>query len=152
MKKLVVTLFVLIMLINPLMAKGREGLGLGVILGSPTGISGKYWLDKIHAIDAALGFSGDFALHADYLWHGWKAFPQPKKGALGAYLGIGGRFEEKKKDNEFGIRFVAGGNYWFEKYPVEVFLELVPVFEVSPDTGLGFDGGIGIRYYFSRFN
>jgi len=152
MKKLVLTYLALLMLTNPLMAAGQKGLGLGIILGSPTGISGKYWLDKIHAIDAALGFSGDFVFHADYLWHGWKAFPQPKQGKLSAYFGIGGRFEEKKKDDEFGIRFVAGGGYWFEKHPVEVFLELVPVFKVSPDTGLGFNGGIGIRYYFSKFN
>jgi len=35
-------------------AFAREGVGVGLIVGEPTGVSLKYWLDRSTAIDAAL--------------------------------------------------------------------------------------------------
>ncbi|MGQ0644219.1 MAG: hypothetical protein ACT4O3_01860 [Elusimicrobiota bacterium] len=124
-------------------------IGVGIILGSPTGLSGKYWLGTTTAIDAALGF-GDLSLHGDYLWHIADLFPQPKQGKLPAYWGVGARIKDKKDDTEFGIRGVGGMAYWFPRHPVELFLELVPVFEITPDAGLGLDVGLGVRYYFTQ--
>ena len=50
-----------------------KGLGIGVMVGEPTGVSVKKWLDATHAIDggAAWSIAGDDALslHADYLFH-----------------------------------------------------------------------------------
>ena len=47
--------------------------GLGLIIGDPTGLSGKGFVSETNAIDFAVGFSfihGDhLQLHADYLWH-----------------------------------------------------------------------------------
>ena len=34
-----------------------KGFGLGVILGEPTGFSGKYWVDQDHAFDFGLAYS-----------------------------------------------------------------------------------------------
>lgn len=130
-----------------LCAQKAKDFGAGGILGNPTGASAKYWIDDIRAIDMGLGYSGDFSLHVDYLWHGWKVFPQPKEGKLAGYLGLGVRLETKKKD-EFGIRTVAGADYWLAHYPIEVFLEIVPVFRFTPGTSAGLDAAIGLRYYF----
>src|SRR5688572_28336210 len=47
--------------------------GLGVIVGSPTGVSAKLYLNRTNAIDGAIGLSvlgaGGLHVHADYLWH-----------------------------------------------------------------------------------
>lgn len=114
--------------------------------------SGKYWIDGTHAFDFTLGFSDDFEFNADYLWHGWGALPQPSEGKLAGYLGLGGGLDNNHHDSEFAIRTVAGAAYWFPRNPVEIFLELAPMFIVSPDSGLGWNGGIGIRVYFNNFN
>ena len=58
------------------------------------------------------------------------------------------RFKFSDFDTEIGIRLAAGAAYELPKYHVEIFAELVPVFELSPDVELDLDGGIGIRYYF----
>ncbi len=131
-------------------AVGPGDLGVGVVLGDPTGPTLKYWTERNQAIDLGLGFQDDFIVYADYLWHGWNVFPQPERGIFGGYVGFGPRFEDRDhKDNKFGIRTVAGIDYWFEPYPFEAFFEVVPVFQLSPDTDTELDAGIGIRYYFT---
>ncbi len=130
-------------------AQKAGDLGAGVILGNPTGGSAKYWLSGTQALDAGLGFSGDFAVHADYLWHAWDVLPKPRQGRLPAYLGLGGRVEAGD-DAQFGIRTVGGLAYWLPRHPIEIFLEVVPVFRLAPSTGVDLDAGIGLRYYFTK--
>ena len=128
------------------------GLGLGVVLGDPTGITGKYWMTPVHALDMGLaGDGGDLELYGDYLWHGWRAFPQPSRGQLAAYLGLGAGVR-MAHDTELKLRTVAGLSYWFEGYPVEAFFELVPTFILTPSGGSELDAGLGVRYYFKAFN
>jgi hypothetical protein len=123
-------------------------LGLGLIMGNPIGATGKYWINPTQAVDAGVGYSGDLAFYADYLWHGWKVFPQPREGELAGRMGLGIRVE----DSEFAFRAMPGVDYWLAGYPVEVFAELGPVFRVTPGRSVSMDAGIGFRYYFNRFN
>jgi len=127
----------------------RGALGAGIILGDPTGPTVKYWLNPRLAIDLGMGFNDDFSLYSDILIHEWSLLPQPPKGALAGYFGVGLRYENKDKDDEFGIRAVVGADYWIDSHPIEIFLEVAPVFQVSPDTDTNFDAGIGLRYYFT---
>lgn len=129
-------------------AKEKGALGAGIILGKPIGPNVKYWFNSNAAIDFGLGFDKDFTVYSDFLWHDWTIFPQPSKGTLAGYLGLGIRYEEKSGDDEFGFRTVAGVDYWFASHPIEVFLEIAPVFQVTPDTDTDFDAGVGLRYYF----
>ena len=124
-------------------------LGLGIILGDPTGLSAKYWLNNVNAFDVSIGF-GDVSVHADYLWHRADFFPKPQRGRLLGYLGIGVKVQDqnRKRDTLVGIRGVGGVAYDFLQDPVELFLEVAPVLEMAPDAGLGLDAGFGIRYYF----
>ncbi|HEY8241188.1 MAG TPA: hypothetical protein VIH35_07070, partial [Kiritimatiellia bacterium] len=149
-------------------AAGREalgdadrGLGIGIIIGEPTGLSIKNWLDDKHAIDAAAAWSLDgddmFRLHADYLWHNFGAIKnQDAKAALPVYYGIGARvrFEDDENGNDdedttAGIRFPVGIDIIIRNTPIDVFGEIVPVMELVPETDLDFDAGIGLRYFFN---
>ena len=70
------------------------------------------------------------------------------KGKLPIYVGIGGRVV--LADNpSFGIRIPVGIDYLFADAPIDIFLELVPIMDLSPKTDFGIGGGIGIRYWFN---
>ncbi|MBI4055682.1 MAG: hypothetical protein HY402_06095 [Elusimicrobia bacterium] len=126
-----------------------QDLGLGVVLGSPFGASAKYWLNTHTAVDAALGAVGDnFDLHADVLGHLFHLLPQPQRGTLPLFVGMGGRLLFKD-DAEFGLRFVGGVAYFFDKAPLELYAEIAPILRLTPSVGANVDGGIGLRYYFN---
>ena len=164
MKKYFMSIMVLgfmIILIKPIAAQDH-GFGLGIILGEPTGVSAKLWTSKINAFDFGLGVSvgGDrisyeghydngsrVHFHMDYLWHSFNAISSTERFPL--YYGIGGRFNSGGGyDGSLGIRGVFGIAWFPHSTPIDVFFELVPVFQVTPLTGLGIDAGLGIRYFF----
>lgn len=127
--------------------------GLGIMLGEPTGLSGKYWLNDKLAIDGAAGWSfyddSEFYLHSDLLVHKFDLIPV-KKGKLPFYVGAGAfvRFRDEHHDNEAGIRVPVGLDYLFENAPVDIFVEFAPGIDLTPSTRADFSGGIGIRYWF----
>lgn len=130
-------------------AQDRGSFGAGILLGEPIGPNVKYWINPNAAIDVGLGFENDFIFYSDFLWHEWKLLPQPPKGKLAGYLGAGIRFQDKRRDDEFGFRAVTGVSYWIEATPIETYLEIAPVFQVAPDTDTDINAGIGLRYYFT---
>ncbi|MBI4061503.1 MAG: hypothetical protein HY403_08745 [Elusimicrobia bacterium] len=121
--------------------------GVGVIAGDPIGGTAKIWFDESHALDLGVGFSGDVVFWGDLLWHAWNLLPQPRDGKLGAYLGVGPRLEAAP-DAEFGVRTVAGASWRLSRQPIELFAEAGPLFRVAPESGVGADGGVGVRVYF----
>ena len=133
--------------VSPARAQKAGDAGAGLIVGNPTGVTGKLWLTNSSALDAGLGFSTRFAVYGDYLWHSWMVLPQPKEGRLPVYFGLGLQ-ARTFHDAELGVRVVAGAAYWLPKNPVELFVEFVPVFRLTPGASLGLDAGLGLRYYF----
>lgn len=132
-------------------AQERGSLGGGVLVGSNNGGTAKYWTSGSQAADIAIGYGGNLIVHADYLWHAWDVLPAPRAGKLAAYAGLGGRFRNRAHDDvEFGFRTPLGAAYWLARHPVELFVELVPVFKLNADTGLDLDGAVGLRVYFGR--
>jgi hypothetical protein len=127
-----------------------RGFGLGVILGEPTGLSGKYWTSSNNAIDAGMAWSfrkaGFFHVHADYLWH----FPLQTETSerFTFYTGVGGRLGVVSHDALLGIRIVGGFAYWPKNTPLDIFVEIAPVVDLAPATELSANGGIGIRFFF----
>ncbi|MEX0844244.1 MAG: hypothetical protein WD022_03140, partial [Balneolaceae bacterium] len=121
---------------------GQGGnVGLGIMLGEPTGISFKSWNNERSAFDigAAWSFSrGNDAihLHGDYLLHNW--FSDIEDGALAFYYGIGARFVFTDPDAKAGIRVPFGLNYIIPNSQVDLFIEVVPILNLTPDTS--FDG------------
>jgi len=127
-----------------------KDLGLGFMVGEPTGISFKKWVGSTTAIDGAVAwsFSGQDSLHlhADYLVHNFDMI-KVERGRLPVYFGLGARLKLEDR-TKFGVRIPIGVCYLFEKATLDVFFELVPIFDLVPDTGFGISGSIGIRYYF----
>ena len=132
-------------------ARSQErGFGMGVIMGEPTGVSAKGWVSSRSAIDAGLAWSfrGDGYIHAhmDYLWH-FHDLTNVAQQVI-PYIGIGGRITGLRSAATAGVR-VAGGLSWLpDGAPIDVFIELVPIVDLAPETRLSADGGIGARFYF----
>jgi hypothetical protein len=155
-KYLLILILLIICLSSPAFAQG-DGFGVGVIFGEQTGLSIKNWTGDTTAIavGAAWKLSGRSALnvHVDYLFHNF-GIVQINPGRLPLYYGIGGRANlvegsgSKDNDHEVGVRVPFGVAYIFDEPPLDIFFQLVPVFDFTPSTGFDLNGGIGIRYFF----
>lgn len=139
----------------------QDGFGVGVIVGEPTGLSLKGWLNNTRAVDAGLAWSfsenDSMQFHADYLIHDFNMLrPTDLQGRVAVFYGLGGRIKLEDGDNGgrnrddtlVGIRIPVGVNYYFPASPVELFGELVPVLDIAPDTDFDLNLAIGGRLYF----
>lgn len=141
--------------------------GLGVILGEPAGVTGKYWIDRRSAVDTTLSysFSDYFLLFADYLYHFPGAFGRSSQFAsqLNPYVGVGAELFLQTQDTGnqgrtyfrsdqgpagFGIRIPLGIEWRSGSPPLGVFVEIAPGVGVIPATYGFVQGGAGIRFYF----
>lgn len=132
-------------------AAAQGYFGLGGVFGEPTGVSGKLWVTDRMAVDmaAAWSFSGHdeaLHLHADYLLHNFDLI-SVDQGRLPVYFGIGGRVKFAD-DSEIGVRIPVGLAYIFDNTPLDIFLEVVPILDLAPDTELDWNAGIGARFFF----
>jgi len=152
MKKLFLSLsLLLIVLVNTTSAQDK-GFGIGVMIGEPTGFSGKYWTSSNNAFDFGLAYSfvqkfSALSIHADYLYHAFNVIKSDYR--LPVYYGFGARIRfVNNSDNSLGARGVVGIAWLNDKFPLDVFFEVVPVFNLIPSTSLNLDIALGARYYF----
>jgi len=151
LKKLIIALLFIFSMITISKAQDR-GFGAGIIIGEPTGLSGKYWIDDSRALD--FGFGSSFvhthtalSLHSDLIFHNYDVIKSEFR--LPVYYGLGVRIHLSDKDgNTFGARGVIG-IAWMLNNPFDVFFELAPVFNLFPETSLHLDLSLGGRYYFN---
>jgi hypothetical protein len=139
----------------------KGALGVGIILGEPTGIAAKLYLADDTAIDGAVGFAfveGGLHAHADFLWHPW-VLDDTEAFVLPAYIGVGGRLLDEDKGGgvdvfHLGARVVGGMLFEFKEVPIDAFVELAAVLdyafsdEADGGVGVGLNAGVGARYYF----
>jgi hypothetical protein len=141
----------------------EHGIGLGVIIGEPTGIDAKLWTSDYAAFDFGLGWSigGDridkyngyynggsrVHIHIDYLGHSFEFIHST--GRFPLYYGIGGHINIGAGYNSaLAMRCVIGVAWLLREAPIDIFLEFVPSFQLTSPSGIGFDAGIGARYFF----
>jgi hypothetical protein len=144
--------------------EANKTFGLGIILGSPTGLSAKYYLSGSTALDFALGlyrryrYDDAVQAHVDFLWHP-AVLAETEPFMLPFYVGLGGRLlhHDRYRDRDFddgthlGVRVPIGLLMDFNTVPIDIFFELALVvdFIVDHDHGyVDFDGAIGARFYF----
>jgi len=143
-----------VFLLPPLLTAQHHDFGLGVIVGEPTGVSWKIWTGGRNALAGAVAWSfgrrDAFHLHADYLFHNYRLFPDSKR-RLSFYYGLGIRFlfHEKEEDTTgIGVRFPLGLEHIFRTPSLGIFAEIVPILDLSPGTDFDLNAAIGFRIYF----
>lgn len=153
---------------------GPGKLGLGLMLGEPSGITGKYWLSRTNAVDLGMAYSFNnyFAIMSDYLFHFPNAFSPTAKGDLKGqfvpFIGFGAiLFVNSAASNSFpqnsnqhfftdsngnsaalGLRVPLGVEFLARKAPLGVYVEVDPGVGIIPDTFGFVEAEIGARFYF----
>jgi hypothetical protein len=134
-------------------------LGVGIILGEPTGVTAKLYLKDDQAIQAAVGsafIGGGLQIHADYVFHPYILQARPSF-VLPVYFGPGVRlidYTNGRDDSSFalGARLVGGLLFDFKQVPLDAFIEVAGVLEYEFKEGKGaairLNAGAGVRYYF----
>lgn len=142
--------------------------GLGIELGEPTGLNGKWFYNSNRALDFGVGalyhnfyVDGDgFHIYLDHLWHPLQLVNN-QDFKLPFYIGVGGRlwfFNYRcpggcDSATLFGIRVPIGLDFDLNKVPLDIFGQIVPTFDFyrnyrGRDFYLDVDFSVGIRYWF----
>lgn len=156
--------------------QANKTFGLGLMVGAPTGLSGKYFLGDDTALAFGLGTIYEYRdrrgvhLHVDFLWHPL-SLASAKPFELPLYFGIGGRLLDGNRCYRYergvcdyyyrdytalGLRAPLGIAFDFNNVPLDIFLELALVFDFVIDHDERYDdavfldlnGAVGVRYYF----
>ncbi|MBA3391737.1 MAG: hypothetical protein H0T89_03785 [Deltaproteobacteria bacterium] len=144
--------------------------GLGIELGGPTGLNGKYFLTPSTALNFGVGYDNEryygyryrrngLNLYIDHLWH---PFVLAEGGAVQIpfYVGVGVRFWSFNDRDDFdgtaiGVRAPLGIAFDFNNIPLDIFLQLTFVLDFYTDDyrddtiGLHLEGSIGARFWFN---
>lgn len=135
---------------------GPSELGLGVILGSPTGLSLGYRPGGQDNIVNA-GFAWNIPqqrvhAHVDYLRTVYVVTdPNAPTLTFPINVGVGARFHSWDNNGNgatVGVRVPVQFTMVPMHQPFDVFLELVPVLNLYPETKARLDGALGARYFF----
>lgn len=151
MKKIAVV--VIYIIFSGFIYSQHQGVGLGIRIGEPTGFNAKYWISSSTALSFNMGYAlaSNSRLHisADYLYHLYDLIDIPEnQGNIPFFYGFGVRIVTRKVgESSFGARGIAGTAYYLKEVPVDIFVELAPVFRLFPSTGIDFDAAIGARYF-----
>jgi len=126
-------------------------LGIGLVVGEPTGVTGMYRFSEAAALDVSLGidvFDDDgFYVHGvvDFF------FPDLLRGGsvgLRPYIGVGGFLADANDDLALGARAPFGLSLDFAAAPFQVYGELALDLLIVPDVDLDLGGAVGFRYFF----
>lgn len=129
---------------------------IGVVIGDPTGISGRLGLDGQHSFEGALAFSSSkyegLHIHGTYLWDRARTFAT-QEGPINLYYGLGARLisiRDGKYDGDtaIGARAPLGLLYNFNNPDLEIFGEVSLALDLTPKIDVDLDLGIGVRIRF----
>jgi len=149
----------------------NKTFGLGLELGEPDGLNGKYFVSDSGALDFGVGYIYDHYyygdgvhLYADYLFH--VSLASTAAFELPFYIGGGLRYWDfnycyqglcKYGGSAVGIRVPLGIAFDLNNAPLDIFLQLVPVVDFlggnyymryNSREHFGIDGSVGIRFWF----
>jgi len=160
-----VFLFAVLFGSGPISGADQGDLGVGLVVGIPTALTGKLRMIEDRAIDFGLSWDfGDYVLfYGDYLFEYPYALDEHRKSEMiFPYWGVGLTLiflDDKKKpprpysrdkDESFqiGVRIPLGLAWIPRSTPLEVFLELIPGVSLFPGLSGNFGVGLGVRYFF----
>ena len=151
-------LIAIVVLMTAVASAQMTGTGIGFVVGEPTGLSLKNWLSGSSAITIGAAWSfqhdGSLFLWADYTLHSLDITNSGSPRSLAFYYGIGGKASFIDKNNDegqdvvIGARIPLGLMIPLRNHPIDFFFEVVPTVDLTPDTGFGVNGGIGMHLFF----
>ncbi len=159
MKKTAQRSFPLIIVLSLCMTAGNIALsaqqihpvGLGLVLGEPTGMSSEIRLDSINSLQTNLAWSfspgGFFQVGSGYL----RYFPGMFSGskmldALYAGAGVRTVFQDARED--IALRFPVGLASDFHDSMLRLFVEFAPMYNFHPIDEFDMNGALGLRFFF----
>lgn len=122
-------------------------LGLGVQVGSPTGLTLKYYPRKDFGLIVLGSWSLErFLLFSMHMTYEHPIPDSPLRFFFGPGMEIGREGNVENSDIKIGASTIAGLNFFTEKF--EVFLHALPGIKLAPTTRLTIGGAVGLRYFF----
>jgi len=170
MKSLITALVVGAAALTAHATPASDGFGIGVILGSPSGLSLKIPATPNNSINVIAGWNLDgdngrwdndgccssFYIGGDYIFYNYNLI-RVNRGRLPLYYGPGlnASFWDgpdgpgDDDDNvRVGFRIALGLEYQFATAPFDIFVEIAPGVNVIPSTNAYVAAGIGTRFFF----
>lgn len=138
--------------LEPDVAAQDSGLGVGLIVGDPTGLSLKGFLNDRIALDGAIGLGflgGDhFYAHADFLWN--QPLRDFDRARMLLHFGVGPKLGLAFGDDALwvGARAPLGLTFAFGRVPIDVFVEAAAGLWIVPATDFDLDVAGGARWFF----
>lgn len=132
---------------HPAAAQRQPGsAGAGFQVGQPGGLALKLYQNDSIAYDGVISTDGDDFLigHFHRLWE--RPLPDsPLHFYLGPGMVVGPETLAQSPQLRLGLSTEAGLNFYAERF--EVFLHVTPTLQFLPNTRVGLDGNVGLRYY-----
>lgn len=145
----------LALLVSALTTTPSSGISVGLVLGDPSGLSLKFWgvgngmAFQLHAGGGGFFAPATVALSGSLLFHTALTRQTPINGYLGvgAYVGM----HTRKYGSDFGImglQMPFGLEFILSEAPLDIFMEIPPIFYLTTegDVGFGLSMGIGLRF------
>jgi len=152
--------------------QANKTFGLGLELGEPTGLNGKYFFSDKAAFDFGVGwiyrhyyYGNGLHIYGDFLYHP-VSLASSEAFELPLYIGVGLRFWDfdycdmndcNYDGSALGIRIPFGISFDFNTAPLDIFIQLVPVIDFlygnyydryRDRNHFGIDLSVGIRFWF----
>ncbi len=142
-------------LISALTTTPSSGISIGLVIGDPTGVSLKFWgvgsntAFQLHAGGGGFFAPAHIAVSGSILFHTALTRQTPINGYLGigAYVGM----HNRKYGDDYGImglQMPFGLEFILREAPLDIFMEVPPIFYFTTDgdVGFGLSMGIGLRF------
>lgn len=127
----------------------ERGTGVGAIIGEPTAITVKHWVNSSQALQASIGWTLErrggtqTSFSADFLWH--EPVYLKEGGRLPLFYGIG-----VYTFGEAGIRGTFGALFVLKNVPMDIFVQIHPAVSLTPGTDFRMQAGLGVRWFFGK--
>ena len=140
------------------LAENPYGVGIGLMLGTPTGLNVAWRRDEKVNIAGGITWAvstSSFGVHADYQRTVFQIDdPNAPDIRFPVIIGVGARYRTREKHKttrgNIAVRLPIGLCVVPNQLPIDGFLEIAPTIQMWPDTGSpGVDAFIGARVFFS---
>ena len=150
MKKVLLVIALILVIALPLSAAKTSGIGVGVSGGWPvSGVAVKYAMDDFRAVGTlGYSFNSAFALEAGAQYD----VTEFDIDGIPFYVNVGVTGAMSLGGGSFGlsVNVPVGVSYFFEDYPVEVFLKIGPGVKILPSVGFDIGGALGGLWYLDK--